>query len=165
MSDNFLLSVYADFSARKRDYFRPSQSIHTGSGALLASYSKGKGHSNPPCAFLSRKRTLYFMHDERHERKLQMRSALVFNWECLSSLKLHLAKFQEHRVPAEQDCGIKGVLLNAATFRIGSGWSPSSIVLNKHTPLLTINRRKNFSLTQRYYINNSREHSYMFRLT
>ena len=41
-------------------------------------------------------------------------------------------------LPVEQDYVI-GVLFNAAAFRIGSGWSPGAIVLNKHTPLLTIN--------------------------
>ena len=46
------------------------------------------------------------------------------------------------QLPAEQDYDVISVLLNASTFRIGSGWSPSAIVLNKHTPLLTINTSK-----------------------
>ena len=56
MSDNFLLPTRAEFSAMKSDYFRPSQRIQPGSGALLASSSMGKGISSPPRAFISRKR-------------------------------------------------------------------------------------------------------------
>jgi hypothetical protein len=142
MSDNFLLSACAEFSARKTDYFRPSQGTETGSGALLASYSMGKGISNPPCAFMSRKRTALLL--ARWASWKETANAFCPCLELGVFVKFDGLPCQVPGtlLPAEQDYDIIGVLFNAATFRIGSGWSPSAAVLNKYTPLLTIKRRK-----------------------
>jgi hypothetical protein len=118
----------------------------------LTSCSMDREISNPPRAFTWHKRTTLL-----HARRASYKENANAFCPCLELAVFVMfdglpCQVPGTPLPAEQDY-IIGVLFNAAAFLIGSGWSPGAIVLNKHTPLLTINSSKNFSLTQCYYIN------------
>ena len=103
MSDNFLLPTRAEFSARKSDYFRPSQRNQPGSGALVACYSMGKEISNLPRAFTSRKRTTLL-----HARRASCKQTANAFCPCLEPavfVKSHglACQVPGTRLPAEQD--------------------------------------------------------------
>jgi hypothetical protein len=68
----------------------------------------GKGISNPHAPLRRANGQIHFMHAERHKRKLQMRSALNLDRECLSCFAGYLAKFQQHH------CQLKKTVNNIA---------------------------------------------------
>lgn len=71
------------------------------------------------------------------------KSVLPLSWTgSLSSYMVYLAKFHERHSQPNRLYNSVGVLFSVATFRISSGWSPSTIVLNtwSSTPFITVTR-------------------------
>jgi hypothetical protein len=110
---------------------------------LLASYSVGKEISNPPCAFILRKRTTLFPACRASWKETANAFCPCLELGVFVKFDGLSCQVPGTPLPTKQDYDIIRVLFNTAIFRVCSGWSPSAIVLNRHTTLLTINRHKN----------------------